>query len=58
MKDTQFGATIVHKTKPELIGELTALRGGINILREDKEVELDGVWTGEKLKDYKLVKDY
>lgn len=50
-----FNCIIKHKIKP-ISGLLTALRGKINSPRLDKEVQLYGNWTGEKLKDFEEVK--
>jgi hypothetical protein len=58
MENTKLGTYIVHKDKPELSGELTALKGDINQLRVNKEVELDNEWTGHYLKEFKLIEDY
>jgi hypothetical protein len=54
MKDTKFYTSIVLITDNAIKGQLTALRGGLNEPREDKEVQLNDKFTGYMLKEFKL----
>ena len=54
MEHIKFGTKIQHKKDSTINGELTALRGGLNILRVNKLVELDDIPTNYQLREFEL----